>query len=589
MTDSAFAEIVQQAKARIGTTVKGKWRIDCLLGVGGMASVYAATHRNSKRVAIKMLHPTLSTLRTVRERFQREGYVANSVGHSGAVSVDDDDVTEDGCAFLVMELLDGETLEARRIRLGGRLPAEEVLTAMEQVLSTLAAAHAKGIIHRDVKPDNLFLTSGGETKVLDFGIARLRDLALSAAHTQTGSMMGTPEFMSPEQARARWDQVDGQSDIWSIGATMFTLLSGKYVRSAATFNELVIAAATTAVPALACQMPNLPTSVSRLVDRALAFQKTDRWLDAQSMRREVRRSLVLLDELGTLDAADQSVQPFGAADRGPEPLPLATRFEQPSIAELSREERCLAETLGGGTSVEVLGVKAVTCEESTQCATRIERPSLEGPITWESRIDEPRGAKLGLEDDNGWDDEDPVCRSIALAAGASGEETRLGAGHQAAANRAPKGLSLTLAFGASVIASVVVVIALVQRRGGGVEPTHASSATAQAVPFHAAPSRAPEPRVTLESRLPRGVPVHELPLAPSATRPLARYEASGTPKPAHPAPSARAPSPPIVLAETPDTRAPALVHSARAGRSELDGGDESDADMFGLDRPNPYN
>jgi tRNA A-37 threonylcarbamoyl transferase component Bud32 len=303
MTDSAFADLVQQAEERIGTTLKGKWRIDGLLGVGGMACVYAATHRNNKRVAVKMLHPALSMLRTVRERFQREGYVANSVGHSGAVSVDDDDVTEDGCAFLVMELLEGETLEARRVRLGGTLQAEEVLAAIEQVLSTLAAAHAKGIVHRDLKPDNLFLTRSGETKVLDFGIARLRDLALSTAHTRTGNLMGTPAFMPPEQARARWEEVDAQSDIWAVGATMFTLLTGEGVHSASTFNELLITAATSPAPSLGARMPALHHSVSSLVDGALAFQKADRWPDAATMRRAVRRSLVSLDDASEPAAA----------------------------------------------------------------------------------------------------------------------------------------------------------------------------------------------------------------------------------------------------------------------------------------------
>src|SRR5580693_4122965 len=116
----------RQAQARVGTTLKDRWRLDALLGVGGMASVYAATHRNQKRVAVKVLHPELSAHPEVRARFLREGYLANTVGHAGAVTVDDDDVLEDGSAFLVMELLEGETLEQRRERAGGKLPLAEV-------------------------------------------------------------------------------------------------------------------------------------------------------------------------------------------------------------------------------------------------------------------------------------------------------------------------------------------------------------------------------------------------------------------------------------------------------------------------------
>ncbi len=190
MSDDAFNEVLRHAETRIGSTLKGKWRLDQLLGVGGMAAVYAATHRNNKRVAIKVLHPELSFNAAVRQRFQREGYVANMVQHPGAVSVDDDDLGEDGCAFLVMELLDGETLEARWERKGKRLPTTEVLAFTDRVLDTLAAAaHARGVVHRDLKPENLFFTRDAQMKVLDFGIARVRELS-GSTKTQTGSLMG---------------------------------------------------------------------------------------------------------------------------------------------------------------------------------------------------------------------------------------------------------------------------------------------------------------------------------------------------------------------------------------------------------------
>src|SRR5450432_3710748 len=169
----------ERARARIGTVLKHKWRLDKVIGVGGMAVVYAATHRNKKRAAIKMLHPELSMDATIRERFLREGYVANSVGQRGAVSVDDDDVSEDGLAYLVMELLDGETIEQRWERKGRLLSPHEALSVMDQLLDTLAAAHARGIVHRDLKPENMFLTRDGAVKVLDFGIARVREMTRS--------------------------------------------------------------------------------------------------------------------------------------------------------------------------------------------------------------------------------------------------------------------------------------------------------------------------------------------------------------------------------------------------------------------------
>src|SRR3954469_14843641 len=146
------------AQSRVGTRIRGKWRVDKLLGVGGMGAVYSATHRNGSRVALKVPHPQLSMLSDIRARFAREGYVANSVSHHGVVRVLDDDETEDGAAFLVMELLEGETADARARRVGGKLSLDDALIVADGLLDVLAAAHASGIVHRDIKPENVFLT-----------------------------------------------------------------------------------------------------------------------------------------------------------------------------------------------------------------------------------------------------------------------------------------------------------------------------------------------------------------------------------------------------------------------------------------------
>src|SRR6185437_13249004 len=151
-------ESTARARARLGTVLRQKYRLDRLLGIGGMATVYSATHlRNTNRVAVKILHRDLSGDEGLRARFLREGYMANSVDHRGTVRVLDDDADEDGSVFLVMELLDGETLEARWERNGRRLAVREVIHLMTEVLDVLATAHARGIVHRDVKPENLFL------------------------------------------------------------------------------------------------------------------------------------------------------------------------------------------------------------------------------------------------------------------------------------------------------------------------------------------------------------------------------------------------------------------------------------------------
>ena len=210
----------QRAHRRIGETIREKYRIDAFLATGSMASVYAATHRNGSRVALKILHRELARDPQMAERFRREGYFANAIGHPGVVKAIDDDMTEDGCAFVVLELLEGETLEERRTRLGGKVPLTEVLGIGDAMLDVLAAAHGNEVLHRDVKPDNVFLTKKGEVKLLDFGYARFNDGRASSDMTSVGMVLGTPAFMPPEQALGKREEVDARSDIWGVGATL---------------------------------------------------------------------------------------------------------------------------------------------------------------------------------------------------------------------------------------------------------------------------------------------------------------------------------------------------------------------------------
>jgi hypothetical protein len=287
---------VVRARGRIGVLLQDKWRLESLLGVGGMAAVYAATHRNGKRVAVKMLHEEFSHDEEVRTRFLQEGYAANIIQHEGAVSVLDDDLAPDGSAFLVMELLEGETVDQRWEKHGRRLPIEEALSIADQLLDVLGAAHAKNIVHRDVKPENLFITKAGVLKVLDFGIAKVFERAEARrTSTQAGMVMGTPAFMAPEQARARWDEVDGRTDLWAVGATLFTTLSGRHVHEATSSQEQLILSATTPAPPLASVVAGVPNEVAAVIDRALAFDRSRRWPNAAAMQAAVRAAL---DALG---------------------------------------------------------------------------------------------------------------------------------------------------------------------------------------------------------------------------------------------------------------------------------------------------
>jgi serine/threonine-protein kinase len=265
--------------------INKKYRLERLIGSGGMASVYEAIHRNGNRVAIKMLHPHLSINADLRARFLREGYVANRVNHQAAVRVLDDDMTEDGSVFLVMELLKGETLDARWESRGSRLAHREVCEYAHQLLDVLAAAHGQGVVHRDIKPENLFLTREGVLKVLDFGIARLREASGAEGATQTGRMIGTPAFMPPEQALGRSRQIDGQTDLWAVGATMFTLVSGHFVHEAETMEEMLVRAGSRRARPVASVLPGLPSPIGSVIDQALAFEKQERWPDARAMEK----------------------------------------------------------------------------------------------------------------------------------------------------------------------------------------------------------------------------------------------------------------------------------------------------------------
>ena len=277
-------DIDEQTKARVGQVFNKKYTLGRLIGSGGMATVYEATHRNGHRVAIKILHGDVSAIEDLRARFLREGYVANKVEHRGAVRVLDDDTAEDGAVFLVMELLEGETLDARITRLGGRLPAPEACTLAYQVLDVLAAAHDKGVIHRDVKPENLFLTVDGVLKVLDFGMARVLLEPAEGTATRAGMLIGTPAFMAPEQALGQSARVDGRTDLWAVAAAMFTMITGQYVHEAETTQEMLIRAGSMTARSVLAVAPDLPPRVAEVIDGALAFLPSDRWPDARAMQ-----------------------------------------------------------------------------------------------------------------------------------------------------------------------------------------------------------------------------------------------------------------------------------------------------------------
>jgi eukaryotic-like serine/threonine-protein kinase len=277
-------ERAERAAQRLGQVVNGKYRIDQVLGIGGAAAVFAATHRIGHRVALKMLHREYSKLDEVRSRFRREGYVANRVAHPGIVRIVDDDIDADGSAYLVMDLLTGSTVEAHVEAHGGRLDLDLALGIADAVLDVLSAAHAVSVVHRDIKPGNLFLTHLGDVKVLDFGVARLLD---ATGITASGGLLGTPAFMPPEQALGE-RSLDHRCDLWAVGAVIFRLLSGRDVHQAPNEYQRLLRATTTPAEHLGAVAAHVPGAVCDVVDRALAFDQHLRWDTARQMQTALR-------------------------------------------------------------------------------------------------------------------------------------------------------------------------------------------------------------------------------------------------------------------------------------------------------------
>ena len=324
LVKSSKAGDEQGPTARVGSIIKGKWTIEGLLGVGGMAAVYAASHRNGQRAALKILHADFAREKTICERFLREAYVSNKVNHSATVQVLDDDQTEQGEPFLIMELLLGETVRDAWKKCGRTMPIGRVLQICERVVDCLASCHAINVIHRDLKPANIFITQEGEIKVLDFGVAQMRDA--TSERTATGTALGTPAYMSPEQAMGLVDQLDGRADLFSVGAMMHALITGHRINNGRTEQEALVMAATKPVPSVARLAPHLPIEMIKVIDKALAWDRRNRFQDA----REMQRGLIELmpsQNVGALEALPPprplEVVPNLPAAPAPPPNPVA--------------------------------------------------------------------------------------------------------------------------------------------------------------------------------------------------------------------------------------------------------------------------
>jgi serine/threonine-protein kinase len=267
-----------------GTIIDGKYELVSALGQGGMGSVWTARHRLlDVPVAVKLMSPVLAASADARARFEREAKAAAQLKSPHVVDVRDYGVDGD-TPYLVLELLQGEDLGAR-LKRRPRLAPAEAGVIVAQVCKALTRAHDAGIVHRDLKPANLFLarTDEGEVvKVVDFGIARARTPGLAGDATKTGNILGSPHYMSPEQARGVSD-LDHRSDLWSLGVILFRALTGRLPFPGDQVGDIIVKVCSDPIPVASHLAPDLPPGTDSFFERALARDRDQRFASAREL------------------------------------------------------------------------------------------------------------------------------------------------------------------------------------------------------------------------------------------------------------------------------------------------------------------
>jgi len=306
----------------------GSYRVDRLLGKGGMGSVYMGVHPAiGSRVAIKFLHPQFSHDDKIVERFFNEARAVNVIGHDNILKILDLNVTEDHRHYFVMEFLHGRPLQAL-LRHNVPVPLDVTGPILVQVCDALEAAHKRGIVHRDLKPENIYLiTMKGKknfVKVVDFGIARVTDdSGASTGKTQTGMVMGTPAYMSPEQGAGESNKIDGRSDVYSLGVMMFQLATGRLPFPGANFGEVLIGHLQMAPPAPRSLNPQIPEAYEAIILKCLQKKQEDRYQTMKELKEAIEGCMDQLGLSRDLPHADDTELDLPAVEAKPPSYPGA--------------------------------------------------------------------------------------------------------------------------------------------------------------------------------------------------------------------------------------------------------------------------
>jgi len=350
-----IAEPAAPIESLVGATLDNKYRVEKVLGRGGMGTVYKATHTAiGQTVAIKVMHPHLAADRTAVKRFEREARAAARIRHPNAIFIYDFGETPAGLVYFVMEYVPGKTL-SEIIFEQGPLPISRALPIMRQVCGAIHSAHSKGIIHRDLKPDNIIIDreTGQEiVKVLDFGIAKVIDDSNITHLTKTGIAIGTPDYMSPEQIEGL--DLDPRSDIYSLGVILFRMLTGHLPFTGPTPVAVVVKHLNEPPPRPRQLNPAISPEVEEVMLRVLAKKREERPQSAMELYEQLERAAGPLAESGVEIAATKN-EPLGAAPainlesprKTPEtPITNSTLYqlEQSNTAQMKAEEVAQAAT-----------------------------------------------------------------------------------------------------------------------------------------------------------------------------------------------------------------------------------------------------
>jgi serine/threonine-protein kinase len=319
-----------------------RWTLVEKIDEGAMGEIYRGRHAVlGHTVAIKVLLPTITRDTSATERFLREARIAATLQHRNVVRVEDFGVASDGRPFLVMELLRGESLACRLSR-KPKLTPNEVLAIVRQIAAALDTAHAAGIVHRDLKPENIFLARDGDgcvVKVLDFGVAKFTDLLANGGRaTASNTLVGTPRYMSPEQARSS-RELDGRSDLWALGMITYEALTSTHPFEGEAIAEILVAILTHRIAPPTSVVPELPVALDVWSTRALARSRHERFATGRALTDALADALEgRLDQPWALDLVDAphgDAEPRRGTLRVPRPAVDPSHNDDPSPAQES--------------------------------------------------------------------------------------------------------------------------------------------------------------------------------------------------------------------------------------------------------------